>query len=327
MTNNDLKVAKLLLGKGNSPYGSAKVARSPRPKQKFVEPLPKVEPKTATCWYANSPSGAPSGPSPNIQSRFWVTPGKDCRFTAEECRDLHGYADTDPNANPANLRMGKPTWGALADSDGPTSPLPDGHNIRVASHLQSSKSGFTPVQSSTNNPSGKRTCYFWASNEGKCQYSAEECKYLHDWSEFGIAHAPGWGSAKVQNWSRWENKDHPHRKTEAQSQNGGWGEPSAGWGDDDTNNASWDTPADATTEHAEGEMVIQEVQNHEQPVTSWGDSTWEATSSVAEAWGQAPIQMNNPNSASVSAWGDVDPGKPAHVRSLEEKARIETFGW
>ncbi|EHK96443.1 hypothetical protein M7I_7837 [Glarea lozoyensis 74030] len=218
---------KKLLENGNVPASPLKGTRPPRTSGKIIEPLKKVEPKTATCW-------------------FWATPGKDCRFTAEECRDLHAWSDPDPNADPANLRMGKPTWGALADIDGPASPLPAGHNVRLSSHLQGSKAGFTPVES-TIVPPNKFTCHFWA-NGGKCQFSATECKYMHDWSPNGVAKPPSkWNGQKINSWSRW-GKERPQ-----------------GSGND-----AW------------------EVKNPDDPVTSWGaaDDSWEVTSSAAGAWGQ-----------------------------------------
>jgi hypothetical protein len=216
--------------------------------------------------------------------------------------------------------MGKPTWGALADANSPASPLPAGHNVRLSSHLQGSNAGFTPVESTIMAPN-KFTCHFWA-NEGKCQFSAEECKYMHDWSPNGVAKPPSkWNGQKIQSWTRWGKE-----KSQVGG-NDGWGESTGGWGESNNNN-TWETNANTTTENAEGDFVIQEVKNPDDPVTSWGaaDDSWEVTSSAAGAWGQT-LPKDVPNSASASAWGDVDASKPAHVRALEEKARIESIGW
>jgi hypothetical protein len=41
--------------------------------------------------------------------RFWATPSKQCRFTAEECRNLHAFLPT-RLGEPTNLHTSKPVW-------------------------------------------------------------------------------------------------------------------------------------------------------------------------------------------------------------------------
>jgi hypothetical protein len=136
-----------------------------------------------------NPKQKPAGKSnSNLQqtfgspTRYWSVKN-DCRFTAEECRDLHAFI---PNrtGEPTNLRQGKPTWGALADS--------------------------LPSPSSTTQPNvgvigdglkaNSKTCYYWAVAKS-CNNSAESCKYLHEFSPLGIAPKPGW-TKPASTWKR-----------------------------------------------------------------------------------------------------------------------------
>src|SRR3954451_11015836 len=108
------------------------------------EPLQPVIPKTVTCW-------------------FWATPNKSCRFTADECRDLHAFLP--PSASsPANLRMGKPSWGALAASIPPPTTAQIQAQISPSSPL-SLGHGDGEFMRDTNK--AFKTCWYWA-NEN-CQ--------------------------------------------------------------------------------------------------------------------------------------------------------------
>jgi len=124
------------------------------PKKGFSEPLPDVKPKTNICWY-------------------WKT-GKGCRYTEEECANLH---EDSPGAI-VLLRNGKASWGAAADYLPATVPR-----------------------------DGMKTCYYWA-HDGKCNNSAERCKFAHYWSDKGVAPKPGfhrpWG---VDSWVKGEGED------------------------------------------------------------------------------------------------------------------------
>ena len=139
-------------------------------------PLRPTPPKQNTCW-------------------FWAT-GKGCRFTAEECRDLHGHLPTGPR-EPSNLHLGKPTWGALADSSQPAGHAhPDSFTVpEVGQDLSDSRAK-------------TMTCWYWA-RDGNCNYTAESCKYLHEHTQKGIAPRPwqkfpSWGQP---NWKRKEDGD------------------------------------------------------------------------------------------------------------------------
>lgn len=128
--------------------------------------------------------------------RFWATPNKGCRFTSEECRDLHSFVPT--SGDPSNLRMGKPTWGALADSVPAPAPAP----------AAAPKIGYT--------------CYFWATT-GRCQNSTTTCKYLHELGTLGIARHPRGYRIPSNDQSRWR---------EATSKEGNeWGEQDDGEGE------------------------------------------------------------------------------------------------
>jgi hypothetical protein len=144
----------------------------PRSKTPLKEPLKPVNPKTETCW-------------------FWATPNKECRFTADECRDLHAFLPVSLS-DPTNLRMGKPTWGALADS------------LPTPSHIE-----YAPGKAS-------KTCFYWAT-EGKCEFTAWTCECLHAHLVAGVASDPrdrvekacGWECKCESNWddgNGWGNR-------------------------------------------------------------------------------------------------------------------------
>ncbi|KUJ14222.1 uncharacterized protein LY89DRAFT_686732 [Mollisia scopiformis] len=138
-------------------------------KPPITDPLKKVTPKTATCWW-------------------WATPNKECRFTADECRDLHAYLPATAAIDPANLRMGKPTWGALADS------LP----AKPPTGSENSEEG--PSGQANTGPFKSKTCWYWANDASGCNNSAEECKYLHERSPAGVANKPN--AWKKLPWNR-----------------------------------------------------------------------------------------------------------------------------
>jgi hypothetical protein len=250
------------------------VPTGPRSNGLLKEPLKPVNPKTNTCW-------------------FWATPGKDCRFTADECRDLHAHLPV--SSDPANLRMGKPTWGALADSLPPT-----------------------PTDTIEYKP-GKvsKTCWYWA-NDGKCEFSAETCKYLHGHSAAGVApkpHTQGW--KKSFDWSRLRKRDGENgyeNGTESghEEEGNGWGNlaessaVSGGWGE-------------YTPGEEDGELVLEEVQND-----SWGNGN----GSASVGWGNANGWGESSGGAGGEGWGNSDDKyKPPHIKALEEKAQIQAAGW
>ncbi|RDL36208.1 uncharacterized protein BP5553_06820 [Venustampulla echinocandica] len=168
--------------------------------------LKSVTPKSATCW-------------------FWATPNKGCRFTADECRDLHEILPGSiADSNPANFRSGKPTWGAAGDYVPPTPPT-----------------GPSADKS-------KYTCHFWA-NGGNCTYPADKCKYLHAWSTAGVAGRPGRSfGGKVIDWNR-------SARAEKADAIDGWGS-SEGWGADTS--GGWGA-SPTTGEAADDEFVLEEV--------------------------------------------------------------------
>ncbi|KAH7317789.1 hypothetical protein BKA65DRAFT_515191 [Rhexocercosporidium sp. MPI-PUGE-AT-0058] len=259
----DEKFAQLLASRNVTP------PTGPRKKSSMNEPLQPVIPKTVTCW-------------------FWATPNKSCRFTADECRDLHAFLP--PSASsPANLRMGKPSWGALADSIpppttaqiqaqiSPSSPLPLGHGDGES--MRDTNKAF-------------KTCWYWA-NEN-CQNTAETCRYLHEKCTGGVAPKP---NTWKYNWSRWGKSDAT-----------------------DEFGKSW--RGEKVDEEEDEELVLETVDDgtdwkEEVDEVGWGESAQPQGASTT--WDQE--HLNN-------GWGDpADRYKPPHIKVLEEKSLKEQVGW
>lgn len=96
--------------------------------------------------------------------------------------------------------MGKPTWGALADS------------------LSSSSTELVT------DPKGKKgTCWYWANN-AKCKFSAESCKFLHEQSPAGVT-LGRW--EELPNW-REENEERGSQAEMKDGSDSGWGKGDAG---------------------------------------------------------------------------------------------------
>ncbi|TAQ89489.1 hypothetical protein B7494_g2167 [Chlorociboria aeruginascens] len=139
-------------------------------------------PKTHTCW-------------------FWSTPGKTCRFTAEECRDLHAEGGRDPY-----LQKGKPTWGALVDY--------------LPSPTASETSPITPPSPFAANASSEKnlTCWYWA--QGNCVNTAQTCKYVHAFTYSGVARRP-WHKPtqwKLETWKRGEEEGEANDDEQAEGE-------------------------------------------------------------------------------------------------------------
>ncbi|KAL3420245.1 hypothetical protein PVAG01_08744 [Phlyctema vagabunda] len=100
-------------------------------------------PKTQTCW-------------------FWEK--KTCRFTDEECFDLHAHSDA-----PAVLKHGRPTWGDLAS-------------------YKEAQPAAADASDEFDDKSKTMTCWFWAN--GGCDNSPEDCKFAHGIVPGGIALKP-----------------------------------------------------------------------------------------------------------------------------------------
>ncbi|KAH9209513.1 hypothetical protein DL95DRAFT_344275 [Leptodontidium sp. 2 PMI_412] len=260
----DEKFAQLLASRNvTAPTG-------PRKKPSMNEPLQPVIPKSVTCW-------------------FWATPNKSCRFTADECRDIHAFLP--PSASsPANLRMGKPSWGALADSIPPPTTAQIQAQIAPASPLALGQ-GDGESMRDTPAPKTFKTCWYWA-NEN-CQNTAQTCRYLHEKCAAGIAPKP---NTWKYNWSRW-----------------GKSEPTDEFG------KSW--RGEKADEEEDGELVLETVDDgadwKEDDEVGWGESAQPQGSSTP--WDQD--HLNN-------GWGEpADKYKPPHVKALEEKSLKEQVGW
>ena len=249
------------------------VPTGPRPKGLLKEPLMPVIPKTNTCY-------------------FWSTPNQGCRFTAEECRDLHAFIPG--SSNPTNLRMGKPTWGALADSLPPPSPS-------------------TEVEYKAGRPS--KTCWYWA-NDGKCEFTAETCKYLHGPSSAGVAPKPNTQSWKRIDWSRLRKRDGENANgNETETENGN--EEGNGWGNIAVGSGASGGWGEYTPGAEDGQLVLEEVQND-----SWGTGN----GSASAGWGNANGWGDS--SGSAEGWGSTDDKyKPPHIKALEEKAQTQAAAW
>jgi hypothetical protein len=230
-------------------------------RSRTLKPIP---PKQNTCW-------------------FWAT-GKGCRFTAEECRDLHGHLPT-ATGEPTNLHLGKPTWGALADSS------------QTLGHAN--PDSFTEPEvaaDSSDSRARAMTCWYWA-RDGKCNYTAETCKYLHAHTTKGVAPRP-W--QKFPSWGThtWKRKEDGDETVDGEGTVGGWGEGEVENGD---------------------ELVLEEVNGDDSvSIAGWGV----IGDGGAGGWGR-----DTPVPDGTSGWGGDDKYKPPHIKALEEKAKVEAVGW
>jgi len=279
----------------------------------------------------------------------------DCRFTAEECANLHAYTDDPTNLS---LRDGRPNWGAVADylpSNASSTPLPttpSTQRIKTADWRDPKEKLF--AKSKPEMP----TCYFWAQN-GKCHNSDAKCKFVHGPSSAGVAGPPG--SNKV-NGTAWYSRVRGDREGPEPASldtsngyggtsNSEWGAVSGtdGWGQVPRHNTagadSWGNPGsnkgwgnnndnEVAESVEEGEFVIDDEGDKQNSswggmpaVTSWGDNN----QSGGETWGNGEWGLSNAGGEEEQpqlSWGE-DPNayKPPHVRDLEQKERMKALGW
>ncbi|KAF8850579.1 hypothetical protein BDZ45DRAFT_751580 [Acephala macrosclerotiorum] len=217
----DDKIAQILAAQRHASASAPAPTPPPmgrRSKAPINEPLKPVIPKKETCW-------------------FWKT-GKGCRFTADECRDLHALI---PSSDPTNLRMGKPSWGAIADFV----PSTSSSSIPVSVSVQSDETTPGPNGQANIGPVKSLTCWYWQNDEKGCQNSAEECKYLHKKCEGGVANKPN--SWKRPSWNRFATPTTGEKVTGCAWTINGDAETDAG-GDGDGDN---------------GELVLEEIMEGE----------------------------------------------------------------
>ena len=191
--------------------------------------------------------------------------------------------------------MGKPTWGALAGSLPPT---------------PTNTIEYKPGKAS-------KTCWYWA-NDGKCEFSAEICKYLHGHSPAGGApkpHTQGW--KKSFDWSRLKKRDGENRNENGTES--GHGEKGNGWGNLAESTAVSGGWGEYTPSEEDGELVLEEVQND-----SWGNGN----GSASVGWGNANGWGESSGNASGEGWGSSDDKyKTPRIKAHEEKAQIQAAGW
>ena len=141
---------------------------------------------------------------------------------------------------------------------------------------------------------GKMTCYYWA-NEISCTYSAEDCKYHHEYlpgvpvAAKPYARGPTFMRRTEKTWRRAQS-DKAETDTgtvvESIASASGWAE----------------SVADPEAE-VEGDFVLEEIQV--QP----------------DGW-NTPIDLN-------TGWAEIQASsyKTPHVRALEEKVQKQEVGW
>lgn len=148
---------------------------------------------------------------------------------------MHAYLPNKTGES-TNLRQGKPTWGALADSLPPLSPNTQPSNLGVIGDGLKVNS---------------KTCYYWAVTKN-CTNTAEGCKYLHEYSPYGVAEKPGYTKPSAM-WKREWRSQRDQEEAEAERRQNdnelvleevqqevevdGWGQPiqqssENAWGDD-----------------------------------------------------------------------------------------------
>lgn len=225
------------------------------------EPLQFVAPKTNTCW-------------------MWAHKG--CRFTEEECRDVHAYVAGDGS----NLHMGKPTWAAIGDVV-PQTPLQPATKIYSTAPLNA---GFPRESAYT-----KLTCWYWA-NQNSCSNTEAECKFAHAFSDKGVAPRPhqiGGRKFGVQNWSRWAAKD----GSGVEERTWGAGSETNGWGDKEVGE--------------EGEFVLDAVENDD----GWGSR---GAASASGPWAEEEEEEAKDDGEWEVAGAKGKKYKPPQVRAASE---------
>lgn len=257
--------------------------------------------------------------------RFWKNKN-DCRFTAEECRDLH--ADIPPvDGEPTNLRGGKPTWGSLADAlPPPPAPVPNASTPNIDFKIFSKS----------------KTCYYWAT-DGKCANSAEDCKYLHEYTSAGVAPKPH-GYHNFKKDFNWNKKNSTSKIDEDWHANSNSRLPSTLQASAKEPSA-WDQPLGTQSSAWEQSETAQSTALGAPPEGDWStpknDQSWSTPqneeSLIQTSWGIEDMNedhLNNPNAAiwgaveGSSAWDTSgDPNEPPHLKALREKQRIEAVGW
>jgi hypothetical protein len=149
--------------------------------------------------------------------------------------------------------MGKPTWGALADSVSPSSPA-----------MNTPPKGF-----SNSDKTGLKTCWYWANDT--CTNSPQDCKYLHEFSVAGVAPKP---ARSLSLWKR-ASASKPWR---AESQ------------DDVGEESVWGDETEGAGGEGQGEMVLEEASDDRWGNSEWngaGESVNDAWG-VAEDKYRAP---------------------------------------
>ena len=184
--------------------------------------------------------------------------------------------------------MGRPTWGALADAS-PAVGHADPDSFTVPEVDPSSR---VSAEQKRN-----MTCWYWANN-GKCDYSAESCKYKHEHTANGVATRP------------WKPRPSWVAPTWRQEKDG------ESVINDATVNFGGTVAGDENEDGNSGNLVLEEV--NADTVARWGV----IGDGGAGGWGRdTPIEVSS------SGWGQEDRYKPPHIKALEEKAMIEAVGW
>jgi hypothetical protein len=143
-----------------------------------------------------------------------------------------------------------------------------------------------------------------------CNYSDEQCKYLHGHCAAGVAPKPNVRAYKKLNWRKWPGKEDgaPDPNPDSQSTQ-----------DQAEDAESWEEREGEPGE----ELVLEEV-----TAEGWtaGGSSWTETTQL---WGNGAVdEIQNPaNEKALSAWGESEKNKPQHIKALEEKANMQAIGW
>ncbi|KAI9050631.1 hypothetical protein LZ554_005790 [Drepanopeziza brunnea f. sp. 'monogermtubi'] len=285
------------------------------------EPPKPVMPKTQTCW-------------------FWGTPNRTCRFTADECRDLHKFI---PGSEPY-FANGTPSWGSLADSLAP----PTQAQIQAQLSHTAPSSSFTLNSPSTlskvitngsptdgdesffdNSSKSNKSCWYWAN--GSCVNTAEDCRYQHTETPHGVASNPSkwrkWmrlGSPAVaaDEFGRSERVDQAWRVTEVLSEDGdGDGKGESAESAESTEAAESENPPPPPPPAAEPE---KEAKPSLPPVASVTPTKWHRPYECTRGYGES-AQKEGHFGKDVSALESLPPpgwekSLPSHMQSLLAKA-------